>query len=369
MSKGNILVAGGAGYVGSHFCKAAAEHGYTPIVLDRLTSSHARVEAFRKKAVQWGPLEIADIGDGESVVAIARHYKPVAAVCFAALIEVAESITHPDRYWDNNFYRAARFFAALEKGGVEHLVFSSTAAIYGNPATPAPLAESAAPSPINPYGMTKLACEALLQGLWLRQDASDAFVEAYTQHVMRLDLTYPEFKSTQFPSLKNVIFRYFNAAGAATDADIGEMHEPETHLIPNALLAAAGARGFGKDGKVFTMHGDDYPTADGTCIRDFVHVSDLAEAHIAGLAYLLNGGENDVFNLGSGHGASVQQVVEQVKKVSGKNFPVHVGPRRAGDPALLVADTSKVREQLGWAPQHDLASIIASAHAFHQRHG
>ena len=356
MSK-TILVAGGAGYIGSHFCKLAASKGYTPVTVDRLTSPSKRIEAFRRSSVQWGPLEVADIGDIETVLTIIQKHKPVAAVCFASLIDVAESVTNPELYWQNNFYAVMRFFKALEHGKLRHVVFSSSAAVYGNPLEAKPLAEEDALTPINPYGMTKLACEIALQGLSNRCEASDAFIDELSRRALKLDNTYPEFRISFFPCLKSVIFRYFNAAGADSIGAIGEMHEPETHLIPNAILAA--------QGKPFTLRGTDYPTPDGTCIRDYVHVEDLAQAHIQGLEYLLGGGKSDVFNLGTGKGNSIKEVLGNVKQTTGKDFAVNEGPRRIGDPAYLVANADKAERVLGWKPQLGLNEMIKSASHFY----
>lgn len=362
MSK-TILVAGGAGYIGSHFCKLAAEKGYIPVTVDRLSSPSARVESFRRQCVQWGPLEIADIGDQDTIQSITEKYNPVAAICFASLIDVAQSVAQPELYWENNFYNLMRFFKSLERGKCRHVVFSSSAAVYGNPLTVTPLLEDDALAPINPYGMTKLACEIGLQGLSNRQEASDQFIDELGKRALKLDDAYPEFRISFFPCLKSVIFRYFNAAGAQTDAAIGELHDPETHLIPNTIFAAQG-----KQNGSITLHGDDYPTPDGSCIRDYVHVNDLAMAHILGLEYLLGGGKSDVFNLGTGQGYSVKQVIDAVKTATGKNFSVTHGPRRAGDPAFLVANANKAEQVLGWKPTQDLNAIIQSAAKFHSKY-
>jgi UDP-glucose 4-epimerase len=362
MSKGRILVAGGAGYIGSHFCKVAAARGYIPVVLDRLTAPSPKTEAWRRQAAKFGPLEVADMGDEESVGALIGRHKPIAAMCFAALIDMKESVAEPELYWDNNFYRTLNFFRALEIGGVRALVFSSTAAVYGNPDSARPLTEEDALAPITPYGMTKLGCEVALQGLIRHQEASDAFIDEFSRRCLHTRFTYPEFKNSFFPCLKSAVLRYFNAAGADPENGLGEVHEPETHLIPNALRGAM-------EGQAFTLHGQDYPTPDGTCVRDYVHVLDIAEAHLAALEYLLKGGANDMFNLGSGKGYSVKDVVSAVEQASGKKVPLNIGPRRAGDPAMLVADAAKAKEKLGWMPRHDLASMINSAAAFHREHG
>jgi UDP-glucose 4-epimerase len=362
MSKGNILVAGGAGYIGSHFCRLAAERGFTPVVLDRLTSVSPKVEAWRRQVAKYGPLEIADMGDEESVVAIIKRHKPVAAICFAALIDMKESLADPELYWENNFYSALRFFRALELGGVRALVFSSTAAVYGNPDGGRALTEEDALAPITPYGTSKLGCEIALQGLIHHQEASDAFIEEFSRRCLKTRFVYPEFRNSFFPCLKSACLRYFNAAGADPEHGLGEVHEPETHLIPNALKGALNGQGF-------TLHGDDYGTPDGTCVRDYVHVLDLAEAHIAALDYVMKGGVNDAFNLGSGRGYSVKEVMQAVEQASGKSIPLTIGPRRAGDPAILVADASKAKTKLVWTPQHDLSGIIGSAAQFHREHG
>ncbi len=349
MAKPAILVAGGAGYIGSHFCRAAQDAGFAPVVVDRLSSASPRVETFRRSTAKGLTLEVADIGDTQAIEAIIAEHKPVAAVCFAALIEVAESIAQPEVYWENNFTKAARFFGALEKNGVKKLVFSSTAAVYG--VHDKPLKESDPLSPINPYGITKLGCEAMLQG----------HAGNHEEILKRAKGKLERF------NLNSVIFRYFNAAGAAYG--LGEMHEPETHLIPNAIFAAFGQRGFGESGKKFSLFGTDYPTRDGTPIRDYIHVSDLADAHVTALRYLLDGGKSDAFNLGTGHGASVREVVTTVRKVTGKDFAVNEEPRRAGDPPFLVADAAKAKSILGWQPRYDLQGILESAAVFHREHG
>ncbi len=367
MAKPVILVAGGAGYIGAHFCKAAARAGFAPVVVDRLTSPSPRVEDFRRRAVEDFPLEVADIGDQKSVLNIIRKHKPVAAACFAALIEVSESMMQPDLYWENNFLKMAHFFQALEIAEVTKVVFSSTAAVYGIPAVNKPLTERDLLDPINPYGMTKLGCEVMLHGSNARH-VPPPFLELLSKRSEGLKSAHPDDRQHPFfPRFESVVFRYFNAAGAAFG--LGEMHEPETHLIPTAIFAAEKMRDFADGKKKFTLYGTDYPTRDGTPIRDYVHVEDLAAAHVTGLEYLLDGGKSDVFNLGTGHGASVQEVVHTVRKTTGKDFTVTEGPRRAGDPPFLVADAAKAASILNWKPMHDLNNIVSSALDFHCQQG
>lgn len=362
MTKKTIIVAGGAGYIGSHFCHVAAERGYTPVVIDSIGPSSRRVEKFRRGAVSAFPLTVGDIGDERLVAEVIAEHQPVAAVCFAALIEVAESVAKPDLYWDRNYVRTMRFFRTLAAGGVNRLVFSSTAAVYGSVGAEA-LSETHTLDPASPYGLTKLACELMLQG-------------ATGNHQLALGLQFaallvawpplPGRERAPFVPASTLAFRYFNAAGALPAAGLGEVHEPESHLIPR-LLAAALAPGGGGAGA--TINGEDYATPDGTCVRDYVHVADLAEAHVAGLDYLLDGGKSDVFNLGCGSGYSIRQVLAAVEKVLGVSIPTRVGPRRAGDSASLVADVSKVHRLLGWEPKRSLHDIVASAAEFHRIHG
>jgi UDP-glucose 4-epimerase len=355
-----IIVAGGAGYIGSHFCHVAAERGYSPIVIDSIGPSSERVEAFRRNAVARFPLSIADIGDERRVAEVIAEHKPVAAVCFAALIEVAESVAKPDLYWDRNYVRPMRFFRALTAGGVRHLVFSSTAAVYGGVGAE-PLAETHRLDPASPYGLTKLACELMLQGASANHRVADGVMLKQVADWPPL----PGRERGPFVPDSTLAFRYFNAAGGHPAAGLGEMHEPESHLIPRLLGAALAP----KEGVVATINGEDYATPDGTCVRDYVHVLDLADAHVAGLDYLLGGGKSDVFNLGSGSGYSIRQVLAAVENVMGAPLPSRVGPRRAGDTASLIADVGKVRRALGWEPKRSLLDIVASAAEFHRRHG
>lgn len=358
-----IIVAGGAGYIGSHFCHVAAERGFSPIVVDRIGPSSRRVEAYRRGAGQRFPLEICDIGDEARIGELIARHRPVAAVCFAALIEVGESVASPGLYWDNNYIRACRFFRALRAGGVGHLVFSSTAAVYASAMDASGLAEGHQLRPANPYGLTKLACELTLQGA---SQSHDVFPGVQLDH-QRADWPPPPSLTAigpaAFAPASSLIFRYFNAAGAHPAAGLGEVHDPESHLIPRAIAAALSASRAG-NGAVLTINGDDYPTEDGTCARDYVHVLDLAEAHVAGLEYLLGGGPNDVINLGCGSGYSIRQVVAAIETVTGRQVPARVGPRREGDPARLVAEVIKAQRVLGWRPRRSLDDIISSAAEF-----
>ena len=321
MSKGSILVTGGAGYIGSHVCHALHQRGYTPVVLDNLTRGH-------REAVRFGPLIEGDIGDANLVREICARYKPLAALHFAAFIEVAESVKFPALFLENNRDKAQILFQTLQDAHVTKIVFSSTAAVYGLPDQTTPLTEDCPTQPINPYGQSKLEAEHFLRRL---------------------------------PHVNSVALRYFNASGAGTEAGLGEAHWPESHLIPNALLA-----GMGKKPEGLTLFGQDYPTPDGTAIRDYIHISDLAEAHLRALDYLLQGGVSEIINLGCGQGHSVKQIVETVKHIIGKKVPVTLGARRTGDPALLVASNQKAQTVLGWKPTRGLEEIIQSAYTWHQ---
>ena len=326
MSDGaTILVTGGAGYVGAHACKALAARGYLPVVFDNLTCGH-------EAAVKWGPLEIGDVADRAALDRAIEAHRPEAVLHFAASTSVAESVADPAKYDRNNVAGTLSLLEAMRDRGIGRLVFSSTAAVYGKPDR-VPIPEDAAKAPINPYGQSKLAAERLIE----------------------------QFARTN--GLKASSLRYFNAAGADPDSEIGELHDPETHLIPLAMQAVTG------DGPALTVFGDDYPTADGTCIRDYVHVTDLADAHVRALERLAERDGADAFNLGTGTGASVRQVLDAVGRVAGKPVPHGIGPRRAGDPAELVSDPSKAIGELGWTPAlSSLDSIVSTAWAWHRRH-
>lgn len=319
-----VLVTGGAGYIGSHACKALAAAGWQPVAYDNLSRGH-------RAAVRWGPLVEADILDRAALDRAIAQYRPRAVMHFAALAYVGESVSRPGEYYRNNVAGSLTLLEAVRDAGIDRLVFSSTCATYGLPR--AALMDEAHPQqPINPYGATKLMVERMLQ----------------------------DFGAAH--GLKSIALRYFNAAGADPDGEAGESHEPETHLVPLALDAAAG-RGPG-----LTIHGDGHATPDGTCIRDYVHVSDLADAHVRALATLAAGSPGGAFNLGNGHGHSVREVIESVRRVTGRRIDVRTGPARAGDPPRLVADARRAREVLGWAPRRpSIDEIVASAWRWHQR--
>ena len=319
-----VLVTGGAGYVGSHACKALARHGFMPVVYDNLSYGHA-------DSVRWGPLERGDILDRARLDEVIGVHRPAAIMHFAAFIAVGESVADPGKYYRNNVAGALNLIEAARDHGIGAFVFSSTAAVYGIPDL-VPIPENAPKQPINPYGHSKWMVETMLR----------------------------DFGAAH--GLKSTSLRYFNAAGADPDGETGERHEPETHLIPLALDAVAG------NGRPLTVFGEDYPTADGTCIRDYIHVADLAEAHVAALRALLGGADSNAYNLGTGNGFTVRQVIEAVEQATGRMVPHGIGPRRAGDPAALVADPSAANRDLDWRPaMSDLDSIVATAWAWHQK--
>jgi UDP-glucose 4-epimerase/UDP-arabinose 4-epimerase len=313
-----VLVAGGAGYIGSHTCKALKQAGFLPVTLDNLSTGY-------REAVKFGPFVEADIRDREAVLKAIDAYGITAAIHFAAYSLVGESVRDPAKYYDNNVGAACAFASALVGGGVRALVFSSTAATYGVPST-SPIPEDHPTVPINPYGASKLAFEGALR--WLGE-------------------AHP---------LRWTALRYFNAAGADLDGEVGESHEPETHLIPNLCKAALGT------GPALTVFGQDYPTPDGTPIRDYIHVADLAEAHVLAIRRLLKSGDSGIFNVGTGEGATVMQIIAAAEAALGRKVPYSVGPRRAGDPPSLVADASRLKAAFGWSPKHsDLETIIRTA--------
>jgi UDP-arabinose 4-epimerase len=316
-----ILVLGGAGYVGSHACKALSEAGYKPVTLDNLRTGHA-------DAVKWGPLVEADFGDVDAVRSAISDHNITAAMHFAALSLVAESVAEPARYYANNVSGTLRLLEALGAEGVNRMVFSSSAAVYGQ-ASSEPIPEDAPQNPINPYGETKRVIEGALR--WVGQAQG----------------------------LSWCALRYFNAAGADPDGEAGERHEPETHLIPNILQAV-------REGRPLQVYGSDYPTPDGSVVRDYVHVSDLADAHVGALRFLAEGGESLALNLGSGEGLSNLEIVAAAGRVLGHPIDYEMAPRRPGDPPCLVADPSRARRLLGWTPHRsDVDTLIRTAAAFH----
>jgi UDP-arabinose 4-epimerase len=318
----HILVTGGAGYIGSHTCKTLAQAGYLPITYDNLVYGH-------RWSVKWGPLEVGDLADRQRLDAVIEKYNPEAVIHFAAYAYVGESIENPGKYYRNNVGNTLTLLEAMRDHGILTIVFSSTCATYGVPRI-LPIPEDHPQSPINPYGASKLMVERILH-----------------------DYAYAH-------GMRYVSLRYFNAAGADPDAEIGEDHEPETHLIPLVLDVALGKQ---NNIKIF---GTDYETPDGTCIRDYVHVTDLAEAHLLALKYLVGGGSNNIFNLGNGNGFSVREVIENTKKITQRDIKTFDCARRPGDPPVLVGSSEKARKALGWTPVHsDLKSIIKTAWKWH----
>jgi UDP-arabinose 4-epimerase len=314
----NILVTGGAGYIGSHACKSLKIAGFMPICYDNLVYGH-------KEAVKWGPLVVGDIADRKRLDEVIEEHKPVAVMHFAAYAYVGESVQNPGKYYRNNVAGTLTLLEAMRDHVIDKIIFSSTCATYGIPEM-APINEEHMQRPINPYGASKLMIEKILKDF---------------------DIAH---------SIKSISLRYFNAAGADLDGEIGEAHDPETHLIPLIFDAATGKRQF------ITVHGDDYDTPDGTCIRDYVHVSELANAHVLALKALINGAHTDSYNLGNGCGVSVLDVISSVEKVTGLNVPYQIGPRRLGDPPILVSDSKRVSRDMGWVPQiKDIELIVNSA--------
>ncbi|MDA1311020.1 MAG: UDP-glucose 4-epimerase GalE [Proteobacteria bacterium] len=324
-----ILVTGGAGYIGSHMVLALAAAGHEPVIVDSLIKGH-------RQAVLAGTLCVGDVGDADFLRSVLAAHPVEAVVHFAGFIESGESMQEPARYLENNTAKSFTLLDVLtEAGAPPPVIFSSTAAVYGD-ATVSPIPETAQWLPKSPYALSKCLVEQALAG------------------------------AAAARGMRHAVLRYFNAAGADPHGRLGEDHQPETHLIPIALQAAAGRRAG------LTIHGADYPTPDGTCVRDYVHVSDLCAAHLLVLQQLLAGygaGCDDrVFNVGTGHGWSVKQVIDAVCKVTGVDVPVTLGPRRMGDPAVLVADSTRLREVFGWSPAYsDIETMVAHAWAWEQR--
>lgn len=318
-----VLVTGGAGYIGSHTCKLLSQSGFEPIVYDNLSRGN-------EWAVKWGPLEIGDILDTENLSRVIKKYEPIAVMHFAAFAYVGESVTNPMIYYKNNVAGTISILEAMIENDLRKFIFSSTCATYGDPKE-IPITETHPQNPINPYGRSKLMIERILK------DYSDAGEIDY------------------------VSLRYFNAAGADLDTEIGENHDPEPHLIPLILFNALGKR---KNIKIF---GTDYPTPDGTCIRDYIHILDLGSAHLKAMNYLLDDGKSIALNLGNKKGYSIKEVIDAVEKVTEKKITVVEDERREGDPSELVGDYSLAQSTIGWSPEYSMDEIIESAWNWHKK--
>ncbi|OGS36109.1 MAG: UDP-glucose 4-epimerase GalE [Elusimicrobia bacterium RIFOXYB2_FULL_49_7] len=320
----SVLVVGGAGYIGSHCAKLLHQRGFSVTTYDNLS------RGFRD-AVRYGAFVEGDIGDSARLNRLFRSEKIDAVMHFAAYAYVGESVAQPALYRENNYEKTVRLLEVMLENGIHRFIFSSTCATYGVPQR-VPISEEHPQAPINPYGESKLLVEQRLAELTASQ------------------------------GLQSVIFRYFNAAGCDPDGELGERHHPESHLIPLCLRAAAGT------GEPLTVFGTDYPTPDGTCIRDYIHVNDLSNAHILGLSYLMDNGRSEVFNLGNGNGFSVRDVIKDVERISGQPVPCQEGPRRAGDPPVLVGNADKAKRMLNWKTEFpELSAIVRTAYRFEQR--
>lgn len=318
-----VLITGGAGYIGSHVNKYLNKLGIETVVIDNLVNGHIEF-------VKWGKFYKLDLSNKEAVYEVLKKEKIKAVMHFAAFAYVGESVNEPAKYYLNNVYNTLNLLEVMLKNNIDIIVFSSTCAVYGNPKY-IPIDENHPRAPISPYGKSKLSVEMVLED----------FSQAY--------------------GIRYASLRYFNAAGADKEAEIGEWHEPETHLIPNILDVAFGVKEY------VEIFGTDYETEDGTCIRDFIHVEDLAKAHILALEYIMKKNENLVLNLGVGRGYSVKQVIKVVEEVTGKKIKVKESPRRKGDPPVLVADPSRAKELLGWKPENGIYDIVESAWIWHKK--
>jgi len=323
-TKEYILILGGAGYIGSHVNKELSKKGYYTLVFDNLVNGH-------KEFIKWGDFIQGDLENIEELRSLFKKHSIKAVMHFAGFAYVGESVVDPQKYYLNNLQSTLNILQVMLENNIKYIIFSSSCATYGNPLK-IPIEENHPQNPINPYGQTKLMIEQILK------DYSKSY------------------------GLKYVSLRYFNAAGADIDCEIGEWHEPETHLIPIALDTAIGKR---EGVKIF---GTDYDTKDGTCIRDYIHVTDLADAHILALEYLMDGGESEIFNLGNGNGFSVKEVIEKVMKITGHNIKIYPEKRRVGDPPVLIGSSKKAREILLWTPKYDnIEYIIETAWSWHKR--
>jgi UDP-arabinose 4-epimerase len=314
----SVLVTGGAGFIGSHTCKALKTAGFESVVVDNLSTGH-------QHNVRWSRFAKVDVRDRPGLDEVFRHHEPEAVIHFAASAYVGESVTDPAKYYSNNVAGMRTLLDAAAQAGVKHFIFSSSCATYGI-VDAVPIAETTPQSPINPYGRTKLICE------WMLSDYAARY------------------------GMKYVALRYFNAAGADPDGELKEEHAPETHLIPLAILAAIGKR------DRLSIFGNDYPTPDGTCVRDYIHVSDLADAHVQACQYLLSGGDSVAVNLGGGKGHSICEVIAEIEAIADTKVPFAFAPRRPGDPPILVADTSLAQRTIGFQPRRSsLSSVVSSA--------
>ena len=324
MDKPAILVIGGAGYIGTHMVLDLLRAGYPVVILDNLSRGH-------RALVPGGDFVEGDMGNPDDLRRVFADYPVKAVMHFAAHSLVGESVEQPLPYYRNNVANTITLLEEMDAAGIRHFIFSSTAAVYGEPEK-TPIAEDHPCAPTNPYGATKLAVERMLA------DVSDANGMTFS------------------------ILRYFNAAGADQSGQVGERHQPETHLIPLVLQVATGER------ESIRIFGDDYPTPDGTCLRDYVHVSDLTRAHLLALEHLLSGGGNTTYNLGNSNGISVRQIIDTAREITGHDIPAETVARRAGDPAILIADSDRIRRELGWQPAYeDVREIIQSAWSWHQK--
>lgn len=320
-----VLVVGGAGYIGSHMVRMLCESGVPTLVLDDMSAGYS-------DAVNGAELLIGDMGDGALLDRVFAEHQIDAVMHFASFIQVGESVKHPAKYFDNNIGKTIILLNSMARNGIHHFIFSSTAAVFGDPET-SRIGESHPKKPINPYGKSKLIVEELLADY---------------------ELAY---------GLRSVCLRYFNAAGAHPDGSLGERHVPETHLIPLAIQAALGANA------ALTVYGADYPTPDGTCVRDFIHVCDIAAAHQRALEHLRDGGRSLKLNLGNGAGYSVKEIIDTVSRLSGHPVPHNISSRRSGDPAILVADSQEAKKTLGWTPEFcSLDDIIGHALNYYKLH-
>jgi UDP-glucose-4-epimerase GalE len=319
-----VLVTGGAGYIGSHTCKELARAGYEPVSLDNMVYGH-------EWAVKWGELVKGDIADSDLLDRVLARHRPLAVIHFAAYAYVGESVTDPARYYDNNVAGTLSLLNAMRRAGCHRIIFSSTCATYGMPVQ-IPITENHPQAPINPYGRTKLMIEQALED----------YGRAY--------------------GISSVRLRYFNAAGADPEGEVGEDHDPETHLVPLVIAAAQGRR---PGVKIF---GTDYDTEDGTAVRDYIHVTDLARAHVLAMRRLEAGDPGLVLNLGTEHGHSVRRIVDLVGEISGRPVPAEEAPRRPGDPPRLVASAALARRTLGWTPRYDITDILQTAWDWHTAH-